>query len=174
MFGDDDMVEETTNLQEEDTGIPGVIFVSTAMGFHGPRVNYFIKAGRAQPSLSASIPPDPQVLANSLPLREFNRAAPSVIAWVRLNAEALLRFWNEGETYSVRNVVTFAQALRKNSDPPASDWPRSSFLFRREHAEDADQRDGGEAQDQLRDGVRVQGGERVGRTAQARERDGID
>jgi hypothetical protein len=50
-FADDDIVE-ITNLQEDDTGIPGVIFISTAMGFHGPRVKYFIKAGRSQPSFS--------------------------------------------------------------------------------------------------------------------------
>ena len=46
VLGDDDVVE-MTNLQEDDTGIPGVIFISTAMGSHGPRVKYFVE-GRAQ------------------------------------------------------------------------------------------------------------------------------
>jgi hypothetical protein len=48
-FGDDDVVE-MTNLQEKDTGIPGVVFISTSMGSHGPRVKYFLKTGRHQPS----------------------------------------------------------------------------------------------------------------------------
>ena len=61
-----------TNLQEEDTGIPGVILISTAMGSHGPRVKYFVKAGRNQPSFSVSISDGPKVLANSLPQRDLS------------------------------------------------------------------------------------------------------
>ena len=111
-LADDDVVE-MTNLQEQDTGIPGVIFISTAMGSHGPRVKYFIKAGRDQPSFSVSIADEPQVLASSLPAREMNRASSAVIAWVKLNREALLRFWNEGDTFSVREVVAFVANLKK-------------------------------------------------------------
>src|SRR4051812_38814248 len=51
-FGEDDLVE-MTNLQEDDTGIPGVIFISTTRGSHGPCVKYFVKAGRSQPSFSS-------------------------------------------------------------------------------------------------------------------------
>jgi hypothetical protein len=109
----DDDVAEMTNLQEQDTGVPGVIFISTAMGSHGPRVKYFIKTGRAQPSFSVSISEEPQVLANSLPVREMAQAAPMVTAWVKLNREALLRFWNEGETFSVRDMVAFVAGLKK-------------------------------------------------------------
>lgn len=116
-LADDDVVE-MTNLQEQDTGIPGTIFVSTAMGSHGPRIKYFIKTGRDQPSFSVSIADEPQVLANSLPAREMNRAAPAVLEWVRLNREALLRFWNQGDTYSVREVVAFATDLKKVEPTP--------------------------------------------------------
>jgi hypothetical protein len=110
--GDDDVVE-MTNLQEDDTGIPGVIFISTAMGAHGPRVKYFIKAGRSQPSFSVSISDSPEVLANSLPQREVSRAAPQVTAWVKLNRTALLKFWNEGDSYSIREVVDLVASLKK-------------------------------------------------------------
>ena len=112
LFGDGDVVE-MTNLQEEDTGISGVVFISTAMGSHGPRVKYFIRAGRDQPSFSVSIGDEPEVLANSLPVRDMNRASPAVIAWVKLNKDALLRFWNEGETFSVREVVDLVASLKK-------------------------------------------------------------
>jgi hypothetical protein len=52
-------------------------------------------------------------LASSLPEREVNRHAPAVIAWVRLNYEALLKFWNEGETMSVDEIVAFVGSLKK-------------------------------------------------------------
>jgi len=112
LIGDGDIVE-MTNLQEEDTGIPGVIFISTVMGSHGPRVKYFVKAGRDQPSCSISIAGAPKILASSLAARDLNRAAPAVIDWVRLNRAALLRFWNEGETWSIRDVTAFVDSLRK-------------------------------------------------------------
>jgi hypothetical protein len=111
-FGDDDVVE-MTNLQEEDTGVPGVILTSTAMGSHGPRVKYFVKAGRDQPSFSVSIADEPEVLANSFPDRDLRRASPQVKKWVRLNKGALLRFWNEGDGYSIREVVELVNSLKK-------------------------------------------------------------
>jgi hypothetical protein len=111
-FANED-VPEMTNLQEQDTGIPGIIFISTAMGSHGPRVKYFVEARRDQPSFSVSIADEPQVLANSLATRELSRSAPAVMRWVALNREALLRFWNEGETMSVHELVAFVGALKK-------------------------------------------------------------
>jgi hypothetical protein len=36
-----------------------------------------------------------------------------VIDWVRLNWEALLKFWSEGETMSVDELVAFAESLKK-------------------------------------------------------------
>ena len=110
--GDHDIVE-MTNLQEKHTGIPGVLFISSALGPHGPRVKYFTKAGRDQRSFSVSIAESPAVVANSLPSRELNRAAPDVVRWVKLNREALLRFWNEGETFSVDELVAFVESLQK-------------------------------------------------------------
>jgi hypothetical protein len=111
-FGGDD-VAEMTNLQEKDTGIAGVVFISTIMGPHGPRVKYFLKTERHQPSFSVSIADEPEVLASSLPERDLRRTAPAVIAWVKLNHEALLRFWHEGETMSVDELHAFAKSLKK-------------------------------------------------------------
>lgn len=55
LFALGDEVAEMTNLREGDTGVAGVIFISTMMGSHDPRVKYFLKAGRGQPSFSVSI-----------------------------------------------------------------------------------------------------------------------
>ncbi len=60
-----------------------------------------------------SISDEPEVLANSLPTRDLNRVAPAVIEWVRLNRDALSKFWNEGDTLSVREVVGFVESLKK-------------------------------------------------------------
>lgn len=110
--GEEDLFE-MVNLREADTGIAGVLFVSTAVGSHGPRVKYFLKAGRDQPSFSVSIGPDPRVLANSLPERELRRAAPVVIDWVRLNHEPLLRFWNHTDGMDVQELAAFVAGLRR-------------------------------------------------------------
>ena len=104
---------EMTNLQEKDTGIPGVVFISTAMGSHGPRVKYYLRAGRGQPSFSVSISEKPQVLASSLRRREVDRVSAKVVEWVRVNRTELLRFWSEGDSFSLDEVVSFVAALKK-------------------------------------------------------------
>jgi hypothetical protein len=111
-LGDDDLMD-FMNLTEEETGIVGTIFVSTAMGPHGPRVKYFLKSGKDQKSFSVAISTEPYVMASSLPDRITNRTAPAVIEWVRLNRSALLKFWNEGKYWSRAEVNAFADRLKK-------------------------------------------------------------
>jgi hypothetical protein len=74
-LGDDDLFD-MVNLTKEDTGIDGVIYVSTAVGAHGPRVKYYLKTRKDQPSFSVSISDQPRVLASSLPDRVMKRVAP--------------------------------------------------------------------------------------------------
>jgi hypothetical protein len=111
-FGEDDVVE-MANLQEKHTGIPGVVLISTQMGSHGPRVRYFVKAGRDQPSFSLSISDPPKLIANSLADRDVTWFSPLVIRWVAANSDELLRFWEEGNNWSVDEVAEFANGLRK-------------------------------------------------------------
>jgi hypothetical protein len=111
-LGEEDIFE-MVNLREQDTGVAGTLFVSTALGAHGPRVKFYLKPGRDQPSFSVSLTDPPRVLASSLPVRELNRFAPAVIAWVKLNREDLLRFWNEGQTWDVRELAAFVAELKK-------------------------------------------------------------
>ena len=60
-------VVEMANLTTAQTGVPGTILISTAMGGHGPRVKYFLEPGRPQPSFSVTVSDAPVVVANSLP-----------------------------------------------------------------------------------------------------------
>jgi hypothetical protein len=109
----DDTVVETANLTSAQTGVPGTIFISTAMGAHGPRVKYFVRPGRTQPSFSVSIGDVPAVVANSLPARTVRQASPQVIDWVSRNKEALLDFWHHGDTWTQPEMNDFIETLQR-------------------------------------------------------------
>ena len=111
-LADDDVVE-MANLTSAQTGITGTIFISTAMGAHRPRVEYFVQPGRTQPSFSVSIGDAPAVVANSLQARTVRQMAPQVIEWVLRNKDALLDFWHRGDTWTQPEVNDFVQQLRR-------------------------------------------------------------
>lgn len=110
-LGDEDIFE-MANLSEEQTGIPGIVFISTAMGSHGPRVKYYLKAGPGQPSFSVAIASEPRVLANGLADRDLSTMAPPVLEWAKLNHEALARFWWEGKYWTDHQVTAFKADLK--------------------------------------------------------------
>ncbi len=110
---DDEDTFEMANLSEDQTGVPGIIFISTQMGSHGPRVKYYLKTGPGQDSFSVAIASDPRVLGNSLPDRDLARVAPRVMDWVRLNHEPLTRFWWEGRFWTDPEVTAFKAGLTK-------------------------------------------------------------
>lgn len=110
---EEDDIFEMANLSERQTGIPGIVFISTVMGSHGPRVNYYAKTGPGQPSFSIAVASEPRVLANSMDDREMMRMAPMVLKWVELNHEALSRFWWEGKFWEDDEVAAFKAALIK-------------------------------------------------------------
>ena len=111
-LADDDVVE-TANLTAAQTGVPGTILISTAMGGQGPRVKYFLQPGRSQPSFSVAIADIPTVVANSLPLRVVRQLSPQVIDWVARNKDALLDFWYHGGTWTQPEVNDFVQKLQR-------------------------------------------------------------
>lgn len=110
-LGEED-VFEMANLPPDWTGVMATIFISTAMGQHGPRVKVYLKPGRNQPSASISISPNPRVLASSLDERDLNRIAPKAIEWVAHNHEALTSFWFEGDSMAITDVSDFARGLK--------------------------------------------------------------
>src|SRR5271169_5017343 len=85
-LAEDDVVE-MANLTTAQTGVPGTIFISTAMGGHGPRVKYFLQPGRSQPSFSVTIADAPTVATNSLSVRVVRQMSPQVINWVSRNKD---------------------------------------------------------------------------------------
>jgi hypothetical protein len=110
-LGDDDLLD-FMNLTSLRTGVSGIVFISTAMGSHGPHVKYFVKTGKGQPSFSVSIAAEPKVVASSLSDRITNQMAPAVIAWVKLNHVALTKFWNDGDAWTDDEVDAFKDRLK--------------------------------------------------------------
>ena len=111
-LGEEDIVE-MAYLPSDWTGVLAHIFISTALGQHGPRVKIYVKKGRNQPSASILIGPNPRVLASSLDDRDLKRIAPKAIEWVALNHEALTTFWFEGESLDIADVADFGRSLKK-------------------------------------------------------------
>ena len=88
---------DSANLREELTGVPGVIFISTRMGQHGPRVTWYEgRADGAAPSFTVSIADHPDVVASSVDSPLLRQHAERVADWVRLNRETLTTYWNDG------------------------------------------------------------------------------
>lgn len=108
---DDDEVHDMANLSEARTGVPGVIWISTQVARHSPRVKYYLKPGKDQPSFAISIEDAPKVVASDLPERVVKRMSPEVAEWVRLNKDALLSFWNEGDTWLKEQVDAHLDGL---------------------------------------------------------------
>ena len=104
---------DMANLTSAQTGIAGTIFISTAMGAHGPRIKYFLRPGRTQPSFSVAISDTPAVVANSLPVRVMRQMSPQVTEWVSRNKDALLDFWQHGDTWTQPEVNDFIQKLQR-------------------------------------------------------------
>jgi hypothetical protein len=112
-LSNDDGIIEMANLDKSQTGIDGIIWISTMMTGHAPRVKYFVRPGRTQPSFSVTIADQPRAVANSLPPRVLNQMSPLVIQWVTLNKDALLDFWNHGDTWTASQLIQFLQSFRK-------------------------------------------------------------
>jgi hypothetical protein len=110
-LADEDVVE-LANLTTAQTGVPGTIFISTAMGGHGPRVKYFLQPGRSQPSFSVAIADPSVVVANSLPARIVCQRSPQLTAWVVRNRDAFVDFWHHGDTWTQPEVNDFIQRLQ--------------------------------------------------------------
>jgi hypothetical protein len=110
---DDIELLEMANLPREKTGVEGVIYISTAQASHAPRVKWYPARPAVQaPCLSVTIEASPQVFNHHLPNRVFDAAREPVIAWVVLNASALLDFWHHGASWLDDEVTEFKRGLK--------------------------------------------------------------
>jgi hypothetical protein len=107
---------EMANLPEARTGVPGVIYISTAQASHAPRIKWFPDRPRdGAPCLSVTIAADPQAINHQLPPRVYAGAVERARAWVALNQTSLLEFWFDGTSWMDDEVDAFKRALKKIS-----------------------------------------------------------
>jgi len=96
----DDFAEDVrcamSNHGSQDTNVPGTIFVSTALGSHGPRVKWYPgRAGHALPCLIVSIGADPRIREDFVRPPAYRAAA----RWSsRGCAKTMPRCWISGRT----------------------------------------------------------------------------
>lgn len=109
----DDIIVEMANLTKNQTGINGIVFISTSMGNHGPRIKYFITAGKNQKSFSMTISEHPKIVANSLPANVVAKVENQLKEWISKNCVSLMLFWQEGDTWTDEQVSNFKASLIK-------------------------------------------------------------
>lgn len=79
----------------------------------GPRIKFYVRKGRHQPSASISVGPSPRILARNLDERDRKRIAPRALEWVALNHKPLTNFWFEGESLNIQDVADFGRTPKK-------------------------------------------------------------
>jgi hypothetical protein len=106
---------DMANLPPEDTGVAGIIYISTAQGQHGAPIKWFPHApkSRTDPCLSVSVSAAPDVGNLNLPQRMADSAVGPVVDWVALNHVALLGFWDNGYGWTRQQANSFIDGLRK-------------------------------------------------------------
>lgn len=102
------------NLWPEDTGAEGVIFISTSMAAHGPRVKWWpTRPNTDGPCLVVVLEDPPRAINLGLPPRDAWRGASEAVAWATLNRDALLEYWFEGNLWGRAKFTAFLDGLRK-------------------------------------------------------------
>lgn len=111
---DDDM-SDMVNLPREDTGLDGIIYVSTAHGAHAPRVKWYPgRPDRDGACLSVTLDTPQRVINHGLPLRVARQAEPAIVGWVEGNRAALLGFWHHGLSWTRQEVNAFVAGLARS------------------------------------------------------------
>lgn len=102
------------NLTHMETGIDGVLRISTRQAVEGPHIIWFpgrpIEDG---PRLMVTLEMSPRVVNHGLPQDVMAASAPLALAWAEANRAALLHFWEEGLSWSLREVRRFVDGLAK-------------------------------------------------------------
>ncbi len=115
MVQDDIALVDMANLAEEDTGVAGIIYISSARGGHGARVKWYPRAPQSKTDacLSVTVEPRPVVFNHHLPRHVADAAADPARRWVALNAHALLDYWEHGYSWTRQQVNAFIDGLTK-------------------------------------------------------------
>ena len=102
-------------MVEAETGVPGIIYVSTQQGRHVPRVKWYPSRpqSRADDCLRLTIAANLRVFNHRIPKTVETRMADSLKRWVALNHEELLDFWQNGWKWTRTEVTAFCDSLKR-------------------------------------------------------------
>ena len=107
-------LSEMANLRERNTGVPGMIYISTRQGSHSARIKYFPAGIKGGPNMSITVGPNPRVKVSSgLSYKDVMNLSKPVIEWITINYASLLKFWEEGTNWSVDEIAEFFGELKK-------------------------------------------------------------
>lgn len=110
---DDEDLFDFMYLTTDATGVDGVIFLSTRVGRHGPRVKWMpTSPGPGRPSCSYTLDDPARLVASSLPSRIINAVEPQIRAWISLNRDDLRGYWNEGAYWLEAQRDVFKASLK--------------------------------------------------------------
>lgn len=97
----DDELYDIVNLGNTDTGIDGIIRCSTKVSQYSCRITYFPNIKIKSESLTVSIP-GYDILENTTSIDNLTKQI--VVYFAMLNADILLKFWNEGVDMYLEDV----------------------------------------------------------------------
>jgi hypothetical protein len=105
---------EMANLPEADTGIAGVIYISTQQGSHAPRIKWFPNRPRnGAPCLVVVLSEEPVIINQSIDAATETATSPALMQWAKTNRMALLDFWQNGTSWTRQEVNAFVEGLEK-------------------------------------------------------------
>jgi hypothetical protein len=110
----DDEMFDMTNLSSRRTGLEGIVYTSTAQGQHGPRIKWYPgRPGRDAPCLVVTLEFPARAINQGLAARDVRRMRAALLAWVELNRDALLSYWNDGLGWTEEEHDAFRDSLRR-------------------------------------------------------------
>jgi hypothetical protein len=101
------------NLGNEYTGLAGILHISTATCFSGPRVEFYHELGRDQPYDYITISETPELVDFLSSLNAPKKELDQVIEFVKLNNEELLKYWYIGDTMMYHEVDELIANFKK-------------------------------------------------------------
>lgn len=102
------------NLWPEDTGVPGIIFISTQIAAYGPRIKWWPRnPSKEGPCLVVVLEDPPRAINLGLLAPDARQGERDAVEWARLNREALLEYWKDGALWGRQRFEAFLDGLQK-------------------------------------------------------------
>lgn len=112
-------VFEMANLDSSDTGFPGTVYISTKFERHSARVKWYPgrNAGDAAPCIIVPLVQKPNAkqkyINKGISQHEADQAYKNLEIWIEKNRTKILKFWDEGTSWTRHEVSEFLNTFEK-------------------------------------------------------------